>query len=134
VYPSDSLKQNHVRLRVSPDTSIALGLMVLTPGQEMAGQGTEMVACQSPPAGERDAYERLLGDAMAGDPTLFAREDYVEEAWRIVDPILQTNTSVYEYEPGTWGPEVEQRVVPPGGWHNPVITAKPERDEVLHAA
>jgi glucose-6-phosphate 1-dehydrogenase len=135
LYPPDSLKHNHVRLRVSPDTSIALGLMVLTPGQEIAGQAAEMVACQSAPAGEMDAYERLLGDAMAGDPTLFAREDYVEEAWRIVDPILKGNTPVYEYEPGTWGPaEVEQRVVPPGGWHNPVITGEPERDEVLHAA
>jgi glucose-6-phosphate 1-dehydrogenase len=72
---------------------------------------------------------------MAGDSTLFAREDYVEEAWRIVDPILKGNAPVYKYEPGTWGPsEVEQRVVPPGGWHNPVITAKPKRDEVLHAA
>jgi len=123
VYPSDSLKQNHVRLRVSPDTSIALGMMVLAPGQEIAGRAAEMVACQSPPAGDMDAYERLLGDAMAGDPTLFAREDYVEEAWRIVDPILNGNAPVYEYEPGTWGPsEVEQRVVPPGGWHNPVLT------------
>jgi glucose-6-phosphate 1-dehydrogenase len=133
VYPG--LQQNHVRLRVGPDTSIALGMMVLAPGQEIAGRASEMVACQSPPADEMDAYERLLGDAMAGDPTLFAREDYVEEAWRIVDPILKGDTPVYEYEPGTWGPsEVEQRVVPPGGWHNPVITAKSERDEVLHAA
>jgi glucose-6-phosphate 1-dehydrogenase len=135
VYPSDSLKQNHVRLRVSPDTSIGLGIMVLTPGQEIAGRATEMVACQSPPAGEMEAYERLLGDAMAGDPTLFAREDYVEEAWRIVDPILKSNTPAYEYEPGTWGPrEVEQKVAPPGGWHNPVITTPPARDQVLHAA
>jgi len=69
-----------------------------------------------------DAYERLLGDAMRGDPTLFAREDSVEEAWRIVDPVLKADTPVYEYEPGTWGPpEVEQRVVPPDGWNNPVI-------------
>jgi glucose-6-phosphate 1-dehydrogenase len=135
VYPSDSLKQNHVRLRISPDTSIALGMMVLAPGQEIAGRAAEMVACQFPPAGEMDAYERLLGDAMAGDPTLFAREDYVEEAWRIVDPILRLNTPAYEYEPGTWGPrEVEQRVAPPGGWHNPAITTPPARDEVLHAA
>src|SRR5215467_13186543 len=133
VYPSDSLKQNHVRLRVSPDTSIGLGIMVLTPGQEIAGQAAEMVACQSPPAGEMEAYERLLGDAMAGDSTLFAREDYVEEAWRIVDPILKLNTPAYEYEPGTWGPrEVEEKVAPPGGWHNPVITTSP-RGEVLHA-
>lgn len=135
LYPSHSLKQNHVRLRVSPDTSIALGVMVLAPGQEIAGRATEMVACQSPPAGEMDAYERLLGDAMTGDPTLFAREDYVEEAWQIVDPILKANTPVYEYEPGAWGPsEVDQRVVPPGGWHNPVLTTTPASDQALHAA
>ncbi len=70
-----------------------------------------------------DAYERVLGDAMAGDATLFAREDYVEEAWRIVDPVLKAGTPVYEYEPKTWGPtEVEQRVTPIGGWQNPVVT------------
>ena len=57
---------------------------------------------------------------MSGDRTLFAREDYVEEAWRIVDPVLKAGTPVYEYEPGTWGPaQVESRVLPPGGWHNP---------------
>jgi glucose-6-phosphate 1-dehydrogenase len=135
VYPSDSLKQNYVRLRVSPDTSIALGMMVLVPGQEIAGRATEMVACQSSPAGEMDAYERLLGDAMAGDATLFAREDYVEEAWRIVDPILKGNTPAYEYEPGSWGPsEAEQKLAPSGGWHNPVLTATRASDEVLHAA
>ena len=67
-----------------------------------------------------DAYERLLGDAMKGDPTLFAREDYVEEAWRIVDPVLGNVTPLYEYEPGTWGPpEMEQTVAPPGGWVDP---------------
>ena len=72
---------------------------------------------------------------MAGDRTLFAREDYVEEAWRIVDPILKANTPVYEYGPGAWGPpEAEQRVAPPEGWHNPVITTTSARDEVLHAA
>jgi glucose-6-phosphate 1-dehydrogenase len=71
-----------------------------------------------------DAYERVLGDAMAGDPTLFAREDNVEEAWRIVDPVLKAGTPVYEYEPGTWGPkEVDQNVTPPGGWQSPVVTA-----------
>jgi glucose-6-phosphate 1-dehydrogenase len=135
VYPFDSLKQNHVRLRVGPDTSIALGIMVLAPGQEIVGRAVEMVACQSPPVGEMDAYERLLGDAMAGDPTLFAREDYVEEAWRIVDPILKANTPVYEYEPAAWGPsEVDQKLAPPGGWHNPGLTATPASDQVLHAA
>ena len=66
-----------------------------------------------------DAYERVLGDAMSGDRTLFAREDYVEEAWRIVDPVLKADTPVHEYEPGTWGPkELGESVTPPGGWQN----------------
>ena len=70
-----------------------------------------------------DAYERVLGDAIAGDATLFAREDSVEEAWRIVDPILKHPSRLIEYEPNSWGPsEVEQRVSPAGGWQNPLVT------------
>jgi glucose-6-phosphate 1-dehydrogenase len=67
-----------------------------------------------------DAYERVLGDAMAGDATLFAREDYVEEAWRIVDPMLKDGTAVYEYSPNTWGPRQVAQITPPGGWSDPV--------------
>jgi glucose-6-phosphate 1-dehydrogenase len=74
-----------------------------------------------PGAGEMDAYERVLGDAMAGDATLFAREDYVEEAWRIVDRVLKANIPVFEYEPHTWGPREIDRVAPPEGWHNPIV-------------
>src|SRR5215468_5312635 len=120
IYPFEALKPNHLRLRISPEVTIAIGMMVLSSGEEMVGEAVEMLASHHPRAGEMDAYERLLGDAMAGDPTLFAREDYVEEAWRIVDPALKANTPVYLYEPGTWGPdEVAQRVSPAGGWHNP---------------
>ena len=68
-----------------------------------------------------DAYERVLGDAMAGDAALFAREDYVEEAWRIVDPVLKVGTPVFEYELQTSGPTEAERITPPGGWHNPVL-------------
>ena len=90
----------------------------------MIGQQVELLASRHPGAEEMDAYERVLGDAMAGDPTLFAREDYVEEAWRIVDPVLKAGTPVYEYEPGTWGPsEVDQRVAPAGGWQNPTVSS-----------
>ncbi len=89
---------------------------------------------QGPRADEMDAYERVLRDAMAGDATLFAREDYVEEAWRIVDRVIKGNTPVFEYEPGTWGPvQVEENMVPPDGWHNPVITHAAIGTEV-HAA
>jgi glucose-6-phosphate 1-dehydrogenase len=72
-----------------------------------------------------DAYERLLGDAMKGDATLFAREDCVEEAWRIIDPVLKAGTPVYQYEPKTWGPrEVDRKVAPAGGWKNPNVTGE----------
>jgi glucose-6-phosphate 1-dehydrogenase len=119
-YPSQNLKPNYLRLRISPDMAIAMGMMILAPGEEMTGQAVEMLVWRHPQAGEMDAYERLLGDAMEGDTTLFAREDYVEEAWRIVDPALKANTPVYLYEPGAWGPaEVDRQVSPAGGWHNP---------------
>ena len=86
------------------------------------GQMAEMLASRTPKPGEMEAYERLLGDAMAGDSTLFARQDYVEEAWRIVDPVLKAATIVYEYDPDTWGPAEVAEVTPPGGWQNPVST------------
>jgi glucose-6-phosphate 1-dehydrogenase len=70
-----------------------------------------------------DAYERVLADALSGERTAFAREDYVEEAWRIVDPVLATDTPVHEYAAATWGPaEVDAHVLPPGGWHDPVLS------------
>ena len=75
---------------------------------------------------EMEAYERLLGDAMKGDATHFAREDTVEEAWRIVEPILGDATPIHEYEPGTWGPTETEEITPPGGWRDPVVTAAPD--------
>jgi glucose-6-phosphate 1-dehydrogenase len=126
LYDAATITNNHLRLQVSPDATIALGMMVLAPGQEMVGRPLEMVACHDPWTGDMDAYERILGEAMAGDMTLFAREDYVEEAWRIVDPVLKADTPVYEYQPHTWGPrEVEQSVLPPGGWDTPMVTTQP---------
>jgi len=119
--PADALKENHLRLRLGPDVTIAMGMMVMTPGDELAAQTVEMVASRSPHAGEVDAYERVLGAAMEGDATLFAREDYVEEAWRIVDPMLKSGTPIYEYEAKSWGPKEAEQVTPIGGWHNPTI-------------
>jgi glucose-6-phosphate 1-dehydrogenase len=82
-----------------------------------------MVASRHRRPDEMEAYERVLGDAMAGDATLFARQDYVEEAWRIVDSVLKDDAPIYEYKEGTWGPgEVDQRVSPAGGWHDPTAT------------
>jgi glucose-6-phosphate 1-dehydrogenase len=115
IFPKFRLHANYCRLRISPDISFALGVNVIAPGEETNSQMTEMLGTRLPRADEMDAYERVLGDAMRGRPTVFAREDYVEEAWRIVDPVLQAGTPVHEYEPGTWGPrEVEARISPPG--------------------
>jgi glucose-6-phosphate 1-dehydrogenase len=122
--PAEMLKENHLRLRLSPEATIALGMMVMTSGEELAAETVEMLASRSPRAGAMDAYERVLGAAMEGDTTLFAREDYVEEAWRIVDPVLKVKTPVYEYEPNTWGPPEVERVVPPGGWSNPNVNGQ----------
>ena len=119
--PAETLKENHLRLRLNPEVTIAMGVMVMTPGDELAVQTVEMLASQHPRAGEMDAYERVLGAAMEGDATLFAREDYVEEAWRIVDPVLKAETPVYEYKANTWGPSEVERVTPVGGWSNPTI-------------
>jgi len=122
--PAETLKENHLRLRLSPDVTIAMGMMTMSPGDELDAQSVEMLASSSPHAGEMDAYERLLGAAMEGDATLFAREDYVEEAWRIVDPVLKKQTPIYGYESNTWGPIEVERVTPVGGWSNPVISEK----------
>jgi glucose-6-phosphate 1-dehydrogenase len=122
IFTASPLASNHMRFRISPDVTIALGMMVVGSGEGMVGEATEMVASHHPSADEMDAYERVLKDAMAGDATLFAREDYVEEAWRIVDPVLRADTPAYEYEPGSWGPKEADRNAPPGGWDNPTVT------------
>ncbi len=121
------VQQNYMRFRISPEMTVAMAVSSSTEAGEDHRQTVEMVASRHPRPGEMEAYERVLTDAMAGDATLFARQDYVEEAWRIVDPVLEDATPVYPYEPHTWGPkEVEQSVMPPGGWDNP--TAEEQED------
>lgn len=123
IFPSCSAPPNYFRFRVNPEVTIALGMTVMDHEEKMIGQSVEMLASSRPTADEMDVYERLLGDAMTGNRTLFAREHYVEEAWRIVDPMLKKGTPVHEYEPNTWGPStVNQSVSPIGGWHNPIVT------------
>jgi glucose-6-phosphate 1-dehydrogenase len=115
------VEQNYVRFRISPEVTAAIGVSALSPEAPEHRETVELVASRHPRPQEMEAYERVLTDAMAGDATLFARQDYVEEAWRIVDPMLKAETPVYPYEPHTWGPkEVEESIVPPGGWEEPV--------------
>ena len=123
IYPTASPPPNYFRFRISPDVTTAFGVTVMDKEEKSIGEVVELLASHHPSTGEMDAYERVLGDAMAGDATLFARQDYVEEAWRIVDPMLKAGTPIYEYEPNTWGPkEVSTFVTPPGGWQNPIVT------------
>jgi glucose-6-phosphate 1-dehydrogenase len=124
MYEEFDLAPNYFRLRLSPEITQAFGMNVIAPGEDTVSRSVELIASRQPRADEMDAYERVLGDAMAGDATLFAREDYVEEAWRIVDPVLKSDTPVYEYEPNTWGPsEVDEKVSPAEGWQNPIVTS-----------
>jgi glucose-6-phosphate 1-dehydrogenase len=123
IMPASEVLSNYMRFRVSPEVTIALGMAVPSIEDPRAGRMAEMLASRTPKPGEMEAYERLLGDAMEGDSTQFARQDYVEEAWRIVDPVLKAATPVYEYDPGTWGPAEVNQVTPPGGWVNPASTA-----------
>ena len=111
---------NYLRFRLSPDVTIAIGARVKRPGERMDSEPTELRVVHRPDAEEMDAYERLLGEAMEGDPTLFAREDAVEAAWAIVQPILGSVTPVHDYEPGSWGPrEADALAAGLGGWHSP---------------
>jgi glucose-6-phosphate 1-dehydrogenase len=112
---------NHLRFRISPDIEVAIGLNVMDPTMEGDADTVELLANRRPGRTEVDAYERVLTDAMAGDQKLFAREDYIEEAWRIVDPVLKAGTALYQYEPGTWGPKEVASVTPAGGWHDPTV-------------
>ena len=114
----DPARANYLRFRLSPDVFISLGARAKKPGESMQGEEVELVARHNPP-GEMMPYERLLGDAMHGDQRLFAREDAIEAAWRVVDPILDNVTPVYSYETGTWGPPEAERIRPPDGWQNP---------------
>jgi glucose-6-phosphate 1-dehydrogenase len=128
----DASAQNqadYFRFRLSPDVSISLGARAKLPGEAMAGKQVELVMHQAQ-VSEMTPYERLLGDALRGDPMLFVREDSVEAAWGVVDPILGDATPVHEYDANTWGPtEADSLIVGDGGWHNP----KPIADKAVEA-
>jgi glucose-6-phosphate 1-dehydrogenase len=124
MYEGFDLKENYCRLRISPNVAFAIGMNSIAAADETVNEPLEISWGHCPRAEERDAYERVLTDAMAGDATLFAREDYVEEAWRIVDPVLKAATPVFEYEPHSWGPTEVEKVTPIEGWENPVLNGQ----------
>jgi glucose-6-phosphate 1-dehydrogenase len=114
---------NHLRFRISPNVQISMGMLFMTDDEKMTGALKELEGTPYPVSDEKDAYEVVLTDAMEGDATLFARQDYVEEAWRIVDPYIKTDSPVYGYIPKSWGPpEADKLVSEAGGWHNTLIS------------
>jgi glucose-6-phosphate 1-dehydrogenase len=111
---------NYVRFRLNPQVAIAIGARGKRPGETMAGRHVELSVVEQPAEMRLGDYERLLGDAIAGDATLFARQDVVEAAWAIVDPLLADPGELFEYEPGSWGPPQADRLVAEiGGWNTP---------------
>ncbi len=112
-------RPNHVRFRLGPDVAIAIGALSKQAGTSMQGRDTELFVCQEQ-GDAMEAYERLIADAMSGDPALFAREDEVEAAWAIVDPVLHEPAPPLIYQPGTWGPpQADELIEGPCAWHNP---------------
>jgi glucose-6-phosphate 1-dehydrogenase len=113
---------NYVRFRLNPEVTIAIGARVKKAGEQMISEPAEFQIAHNPRGDEMDAYERLLGDAMNGDGMLFARQDSVEAAWAVVQPILGNVTPLHEYETGSWGPaEAESLAAGVGGWHSPSV-------------
>jgi glucose-6-phosphate 1-dehydrogenase len=108
---------NHIRFRLSPHVVLELGARAKRPGEAMVGEDVSLVACHEK-GDEIRPYERLLGDAMRGDQMLFAREDTIEAAWRVVDPVLKHGAPPVRYGAGSWGPEEANRLMDGGGWHN----------------
>ena len=110
---------NYLRFRLSPETAIALGAHAKRPGPGMQGRDVELFV-DSRVKDEAEAYERLIAAALIGDTTLFARQDEVEAAWAVVDPVLSVDSAPFEYTQGTWGPKQADDVVEGEcSWHNP---------------
>jgi glucose-6-phosphate 1-dehydrogenase len=115
-------RTNYLRFRISPDSAVALAARVKRAGQEFIGDQRELYLLEEQP-GEEMPYERLIGDALAGNGALFTREDAVEAAWAVVDPVLTAHHRSQPYRPGSWGPEQAEALIATEGhyWHNPVL-------------
>jgi len=110
---------DYLRFRLSPDMSISIGARAKAPGEAMVGEAVELFAAHQSGT-ERPAYQRLISDAIRGDQSLFAREDWVEAAWRVVDGVLDDSRPPRSYQPGTWGPKESASLLRPGDeWHDP---------------
>jgi glucose-6-phosphate 1-dehydrogenase len=119
--PSDKMPSNYFRLRLSPEVVIGEGALAKLNGEDMRGEPVELIARHNTQS-EKSPYERLLGDAVRGDTSLFTQDDSVEAAWRVVDPILTGGLPVAAYEPGTWGPDAAAKIVDGGEtWHDPQV-------------
>jgi glucose-6-phosphate 1-dehydrogenase len=113
---------NYLRFQMSPTQTIAVGSFIKVPGETLRGHEVELTVSEHSDPDEMGPYEELLTDAINGVSARFARQDYVEEAWRIVDPVLDDATPPYEYTPGTWGPaEAQDVIAPEGGWFDPIV-------------
>jgi glucose-6-phosphate 1-dehydrogenase len=123
VFGENASGAGHMRMRVSPDVRVAIGLKVKRPGEEMVGEPTELVLTEQT-ASEMPPYQRLLGDALRGDGELFSRQDMVDAQWRIVEPALASPPPCQPYEPGSWGPAAADALIGADGpWRNPEQSA-----------
>ncbi len=112
-------RANYLRFKLQPTSAIALAARIKRPGKGFVGEQRELYLCEDAP-NEESTYERLLGDAMAGDGALFTSQDAVESAWAVVDPVLAQHHAALPYEPGTWGPKAADALIAAdGGWHEP---------------
>jgi glucose-6-phosphate 1-dehydrogenase len=115
----NTMPNNYFRLRLSPEVVIGAGALVKKSGEEMRGEPVELIARHHTQS-DKSPYERLLGDAVRGDTSLFTQDDTVEAAWRVVDPVLHNPLPVVQYDPGSWGPpEADKVIAGDEAWHNP---------------
>jgi glucose-6-phosphate 1-dehydrogenase len=125
--PSDARGANHMRFKLQPSSAVALAARIKRPGKGFRGEQRELYLCEDF-TGEEPTYARLLGDAMAGDGSLFTSRDAVEAAWAVVDRVLVDHPPCLPYAPGTWGPQAaEALIAADGGWHDPTPEAPPPR-------
>jgi len=128
IFSEVPLPSNHMRFRVTPNLQIAVGALVKKAGEPLEGEQIELLISEQSDPTELGAYGELLHDAIQGESARFARQDYVEESWRIVDPILSSAAQLYAYEPGSWGPsEADRLAAEIGGWYCPQLVPQQTR-------